>query len=202
MKNLIDTYEVFRRPVESIRADANEYEYIGGGAESRVWKVSVDDDEYAVKIPTGISFRGRPQNTASVVKGRAELALRAVGVIGLEQIYAASPDDGASAYKYVQGISVSEMKQEDADTIPDDQLARLLETVEAATELGIVFDSLNTSGTNAFYCTDAGFTLIDYWQKTNRDDDFQKKYCLCSKITWCTGSRFGGSNRYIADRCN
>lgn len=157
MREIFENYREFEFVKEEI--EAGEGEYIGEGSESTVWRVNRESGTYAVKVinPLSLSPRGRPRSVPLVAKMKVEAGIRGQGVEGLEQIRAASLEDGVVIWDYAQGI-----KEFDAATIPDSQIGALMATICTATSLGLQFDGCNRSGGNAIYSPDRGFTLIDY----------------------------------------
>lgn len=155
-------YEGFRSIVEEIKNDPKTAEYVGGGSESRVWRANQSGIDYALKIMNKLNWRDRPSNTALVARNKVELGLRALKIPGLEQLYTASPEDGVVVYDFARGINLSDMDENDFNRITNDSIKALINTVRSATEARIMFDGWNSSGGNAFYDDDIGFTLIDY----------------------------------------
>lgn len=163
MEKLMSDYGRFESTVTAIRSGASSAQLLGKGAEATVWGANVDNEPYAIKFMNEYSIRGRKRDTAGAARSKAEIAIRGSGIRGLEQIRAVSPEDGVAIYEYAKGKVVSELTSDDIENITDKQVVALCQTVELATEAGIMFDGWNREGDNAFYCPERGFTFIDYW---------------------------------------
>lgn len=159
-------YDEFQPIVADIKAGAGRFVLAGEGVESRVWRVSLATGEYAVKIAKegALSSRGRPRDPCLMTKQKIMSGLDALGIRGLEQLETGSIEDTAVIYRYVEGINLTQLTENDALKITEDQVAGFLDTVAKATEAGLIFDGNNPSGANAFYDPKEGFTLIDYQQ--------------------------------------
>ncbi|GEM_PF-2740541 len=185
-------YEPFNNAVAAIMSENTDAEYIGGGAESRVWRVSIDGSSYAVKIAREVSLRGRPRDKERAVRESAQTAARALGIRGLEQIRAVSVENAVAVYDFAPGTSLDRMCAGDMLSISNEQLDALTETIRRATDVGIEFDGWNISGANAFYDREAGFTLIDYRAATRKiSERTNTKFALRS---------LGAAGIYCAER--
>lgn len=155
-------FEDFRESIEAIKDGAGEY--VGGGSESYVWRAILDDEAYAIKISQPLSPRGKPRDTFRATQGAIDVGIRALGITGLEQIVAGNPEEGAAIYSFAPGVNLAKVSSRSEVPATEEQREQLYETIKKATEVDIEFDWMNTYGSNAFYCVDSGFTLIDYWK--------------------------------------
>ena len=161
--SLLEQYKYFKPAVDAIREDETDAFYVGDGAESIVWKASVDDREYAIKFIKKLSPRGRPRNIERAVSLKMKSGYRGIGIRGLEQIRAASIDEGIVIYDFATGINVKTINEEQLSIeIDPNNIEDLKQTVSVASQRGIEFDGWNSSGANVFYDPTLGFTVIDY----------------------------------------
>lgn len=174
-------FDKFKESVERIKSRETDAQFLGRGAESNVWKVGEGESAYVVKLMNERSVRDRPRNTVSAAEGKVEAGLSGLGVVGLEQIIAASPTDGAVIYQYVEGTTAGNLSYEQVSKITQKQISSLCKTVEIASQRNIEIDGWNDSGGNIIYNPREGFTLIDYWQ-ANRLITFElnRKFVLNS----------------------
>jgi len=162
-KDLSLEYEQFRPIVENIKNGLNNDSFIGEGSESRVWRTSLMSGEFVVKIfhKDLLSIRGRPADKILRTKNKMLSGMKSTGIDGLEQFVTGSPEDFATIYKFVDGIRLTDIRDEYVEMITEEQKENLNITIAKATEAGLVFDGANPSGANAFYSPEKGFTLID-----------------------------------------
>ncbi|HEY1085438.1 MAG TPA: hypothetical protein VGE34_01790 [Candidatus Saccharimonadales bacterium] len=163
MKSFTENYEKFKQSVISIRNGEADAAFVGEGAESEVWRVQVDRSDYAVKLIKPLSLRGRRRDVQKAVQEKVDTASRAEGIAGLEQLQAASVEEGVVVYEFAKGLSLARKSIRSVSKVPQSQLVALVDTVSQASRVGIEFDGWNRTGDNVFYETEKGFTLIDYW---------------------------------------
>jgi predicted Ser/Thr protein kinase len=174
MNYLPKMYDEFKHSVSGIKAGNADAEFIGEGAESTVWRMTQSGLDYAVKLANEYSVRGRRRDVVGATKQKIVSGLRGQGIAGLEQLQAASPEEGALIYDYVNGITLSKMTDQDINNVTQDQVSALWRTVLSATQAGIEFDWMNSGGDNVIFNSESGFTLIDYWsasQKINMEEN-------------------------------
>lgn len=158
------SYDDFGPAVADIKAGTTTADFLGKGAESAVWRVPLNDSLYAVKIANEVNSRGRKRDTLRATQAKIAVGQKGLGISGLEQVQAGSPEEGVVIYEYVDGVKLSAISDEASDRITRKHIESLWKTVRAATQAGIEFDGWNSSGDNAFFSQETGFTLIDYWQ--------------------------------------
>lgn len=160
-------YSEFQPLVREIQAGGGTGEYIGGGAESSVWRVALEGLNYAVKFTNPYSPRGRKRDVQRAVEGKVQTGLKGLGISGLEQLCTASPEDGVTIYRFIDGVVLSKATDNDISKITPQHFANLRKTVLLATQAGIEIDGWNDYGGNAIFSPSEGITLIDYWADTN-----------------------------------
>ena len=161
-ESLPQNYEPYRQEVDAIKAGRSDAVYLGNGAESSVWRVCNDDNDYVVKLAVPMAYRGRVRDTFRATEDKITAGLRGLGVQGVEQLITASPPDSAAIYQFAKGSSFEALSDIQLEQVTPQQIRDLWQTVSLASQLGIEFDGWNTGGGNIFYDNAAGFTLIDY----------------------------------------
>lgn len=179
MKKIFVEYPRFRPFIETIKTNPDPDDFLGAGSESEVWQLAIDEGDYVAKLPRKLSMRDKPRNIPKVVQNMVEIASRGLGFTGLEQVAAASLEDGVVIYERAQGVCVGGMTAASVNAVTDEQVSSLLQNVRCATRAGVMFDGWNTSGSNAFYDVNTGFTLIDYWSGVV-DEQTNMRYVLRS----------------------
>lgn len=127
--------------------------FIGNGSNSKVFSITHEGTTYAVRIPNG--KRVNP----SVVDSHLAGALLGKDMPHMEQIVAASYEDGVTVAEMIPGVEMGDLNVEDVRQITDDQLRDLVDTVVKANEKGIEIDP---KPSNFLYDRDKGFGVADY----------------------------------------
>ena len=142
----------------------NTAQFIGAGAESRVFKLQLPFGAYAVKIAKENveNGRGKIMDRNLVTKNKISSGLKGIGIDGLEQFVTGSIEDYTTIYQLAEGTQLNRTKESVIELITYEQKEKLNRTILEATEAGLAFDGANPSGANAFYSPEKGFTLIDY----------------------------------------
>lgn len=156
-------YDNFKQAVADIKTGVTEVRYLGGGSESQVFELTLDELGYAVKFANRYTVLGRPRNTVRATQRKIDAGLRGFRLDGLEQIQAASVEDGVAIFKLIEGQTVKSMTDEELQRVTATQMSSLYDTIDRAVKVGIEFDPWNQDGSNAIYNIDTGFTLIDYF---------------------------------------
>lgn len=195
-ESLPKEYTEFESAVNDIKTGAVQVEYLGGGSESRVFKLVIESEAYAVKFAKKWTSLDRPRNIVAATQRKIDAGIRGLGVDGLEQIEAASTENGVSIFDIAMGVTASTMTNEEVDGVTEAEVQRLINTINTAAELGIEFDPWNQDGSNALYLPGVGFTLIDYfvdYAKTtaeqSRDNGFKALGEVAVKLTKKFGLR-------------
>ena len=142
----------------------NTAQFIGAGAESRVFKLQLPFGAYAVKIAKENveNGRGKIMDRNLVTKNKISSGLKGIGIDGLEQFVTGSIEDYTTIYRLAEGTQLNRTNESVIELITYEQKEKLNRTILEATEAGLAFDGANPSGANAFYSPEKGFTLIDY----------------------------------------
>ncbi|MDX1765355.1 MAG: hypothetical protein R3313_00215 [Candidatus Saccharimonadales bacterium] len=165
---MIKAYQEFQPIVTSLRAEIADpssrkehSDYMANGGNASVFKITHNNREYAVRVPSG-----RQVNAASV-ESHVGGAIKAKGMPHMEQIVAASYEDGVTVAELMPGREMNVLTEEDAAAITDEQLGQLIDTFLEANRRRIGIDP---KPTNLFYDREEGFGLIDYNSLDNRAD--------------------------------
>lgn len=165
MKNDLPVdYEVFQQTVADLLYDGSNFNFLGAGADSRVYRIDLPMGSFAVKIAKegALNSRGRVMCRSMMTSSNINSGIRGLGVPGIEQIVSGSVDNYIAIYNIAKGNILSRVTDDYLDYVTAEQKEALYETVKIATDKGLAFDGYNPSGANAFYDMDEGFTLIDY----------------------------------------
>jgi hypothetical protein len=153
--------QVFKPIVTGLRAELQDPAtrkehpaFMGNGSNSAVFRITHEGKDYAVRVPSGT--KPSPSTIDSHLAG----AVLGKGVPHLEQIVAASYEDGVTVAEVMPGKEMGkDMTLEDVAAITDEQLSGLVDTLTAVSERGIEIDP---KPTNIFYDREAGFGIVDY----------------------------------------
>lgn len=156
-------YSVFDETVEAIRTGAIVARYLGSGSESEVYEAIVDNRKYAVKFANKLTRNDHQRNTIAATQRKIDAGLRGLGISGLEQIQAASPEAGVAIYDFIDGTTIDRMSEDDMRQVTEPQLLAFRDSIDRAVAIGIEFDPWNQDGSNLLYDPSKGFTLIDYF---------------------------------------
>ena len=128
--------------------------FIGAGVYSAAFQLVCDEQEYVVRIPH--YTRPSPRTVERYLSG----LLRTQGVPHLEQVVAASYEDGVTVAERMPGKPMNNsLTKDDISAIADQQLSDLVDTLARAIDCGVAIDP---KPTNVLYDRQAGFGLIDY----------------------------------------
>jgi hypothetical protein len=128
-------------------------QFLGGGGNSGVFSIERNGKKYAVRIPIGKS------TDPSSADAHVAAAVLGKGVPHIEQIVAASYEDGVTVAEVMPGMEFSNISVEEVEKITDDQLSELVDTLRTMDEKGIGVDPRPP---NFFYDPREGFGIIDY----------------------------------------
>ncbi|HSW37411.1 MAG TPA: hypothetical protein VLG37_03530 [Candidatus Saccharimonadales bacterium] len=157
---MLRRYGAFAPTVERLRQESADPAtrkehpaYLGTGLNSNVFKILDGEKTYAVRIPKS------KEVNASVVDSHLAGAVLGKGVPHLEQIVAASYEDGATVAEMMPGKEVEDLTIDEIKRITDNQLGELVDTLIAVSQRGIEIDPRPS---NVLYDTEAGFGIVDY----------------------------------------
>ena len=150
---IIENYDTFREQLKELHESTENSALIGAGTHSNVYKISKDGREYAVRdVRVGA-------RRVEIMHSHIAAGARAKSLRGLEQIVAASYEEGMIVSEFVPGSNLQELTVEQLAAIPDDHFDMLVSARLAAMEKGVVFDD---HPPNTLYDPEQGFTDIDY----------------------------------------
>lgn len=155
-------YEVFRKSIAVMQKSKDMM--LGKGAFSKVYSLPFYDDFYAVRIP------GAEQGPAiDQIHKHLRACMKVADLPHVEKLVAASYVDGITVSEIAAGKELSKLSLDEFADITTDQIAELRDTLQAAFERGVGFDSM---GRNLFYDPTEGFTAIDL---SVIESDFQRE---------------------------
>lgn len=172
--DILGAYGVFAPVVNKLReevadpATRKEHSaYLGSGTNATVFEVQVAGKKYAVRIPKGSSVK--PGMIDSHLAG----AVLSKGISHMEQIVAASYEDGVTVAEIMPGKEVGQLAVDEIEAITDGQLSEIADTLVTARARGIEIDP---KPSNFFYDPEAGYGIVDYHSskvasKVSRDQD-------------------------------
>jgi hypothetical protein len=162
---MLGAYDTFKPVIESLKAELddpanskNHARHLGNGSNADVFAVTVEGADYAVRAPKGNGVK--PANVDSHLGG----AVLGKGMSHMEQIIAASYEDGVTVAEVMPGREVGHLTAEDVASVTDEQLEQLIGTVLEANERGIEIDP---KPSNIFYDREQGFGIVDYHSSKN-----------------------------------
>lgn len=161
--NMLERYEDFAATVNGLKEELAELEtpsehpaHLGSGLSSDGFRITVDGNEYAVRIPSGTETHPR------IIDQHLESTIAAEGVPLLEQhlekVVAASYEDGVTVGEVLPGKQLGDLTIDEIRQIDEAQLGEWVDTVTTAIEHGIEVDP---NPSNTFYGPEAGFGIND-----------------------------------------
>lgn len=151
VKTRTEILEAYRH-FEPIIETTEESVPIGSGRHSMVRIIEDDGKSYAVRVP-------KDAGDGSVrVEAHLSGAVRAKGVPHLEQIVAASYEDGVTVAELMPGKRAGDVTAAEADQITTQQLTDLVDTLIAIEQRDIAVD---LHSDNILYDKNAGFGIVD-----------------------------------------
>lgn len=127
--------------------------YLSNGSNSTVFTISHGEKKYAVRVPDGDAIK--PGEVDSHMAG----AVLGKGLPHLEQIVAASYEDGVTVAEVLPGKEAGDLTVEDVEQVTDGQINDLVDTLVAANARGIEID---VKPSNFLYDPEAGYSIVDY----------------------------------------
>ncbi len=156
---------------ESFRPDIKDETFyiknlIGEGEYSKVFRLSSNGEEYALRVPS----RSLGRSQLGEIHKHLRACLRVADLDHVEHLEAASYTEGFTVSKIAPGVEVSKLSPEEFEGITHAQIKALHDTVKIAHERNVSFDAI---GRNLFYDPEAGFTAIDLGVI---ESDYQKAF--------------------------
>jgi hypothetical protein len=172
--NILKAYTQFSTQIEKLKADINDSTtrkehpaFLGSGSISSVYLLESKGINYAARIPKDGSINPRTidDHIGGAILGR--------GVPHLEQIIAASYEEGVTIAEIMPGKEIGELTIDDIHQITNAQLAELVDTLIAVNERGITIDP---NPSNILYDLNAGFGIVDYFSSKVASRSFATQY--------------------------
>ncbi len=142
--------------------------YLGSGSNASVFSIERDGKKYAVRIPDWTGGKVSPYS----VDQHLAAAFLSKGIPHLEQMAAASYEDGVTVAEVMPGKVMGKLTPEEIKAMSDSQLAELVDTLIIANERGIQIDP---KPSNFFYDREVGFGIVDLSSskviKNSKDQD-------------------------------
>lgn len=157
---LLAAYQRFEPAIASLKselsdptAQKNHPSFLGKGSNANVFSIENSGKKYAVRIPTGSDIN------ATSIDSHVGGAVLGQGVSHLEQIIAASYEDGVTVAEMMPGKEIGELTVDEITNVTDDQLSDLVDTLITLHERGIEIDP---KPSNIFYDVEQGYGIVDY----------------------------------------
>lgn len=188
--DIIKAYSSFAPTIDRLRGEladpATRKEhpaYLGNGSNSTVFEINSEGKDYAVRVPNGKGIK------PGVIDSHLAGAVLGKDIPHLEQIVAASYEDGLTVAEKMPGKEVGELTAEDIKGITDSQLSDLVDTLVTVHERGIEIDP---KPSNFFYDPEAGYGIVDYHSskvagKNSKDQELGKIVGWASTVINNTG---------------
>ena len=156
---LLERYADFAPAIEALQADIagtklkewrSHPQYMSEGKTCAGFRIEHEGRDYALRMP----FNGG----VGIDREYVMPGLKAAGETSLEQIVAVSYEDGVTVAEIMMGRNIAEIAPEEIAKIPDEHIARLVDTVLFVQKSGLLLDS---KPGNVFYDSRQGFGFID-----------------------------------------
>lgn len=159
-ERMLTAYEDFKPVVATLREELSELAdpedhpgYLRSGLNATTFKVEVDGKQYAVRL---MASQSTQEKAVDSIVTAAPLGW---GNPHLEQIHAASYEEGATVAAIMPGKKIGKLTPADVDTVTDAHLADLIDTIKDTDRRKIKIDP---KPSNVLYDRQAGFGIIDY----------------------------------------
>lgn len=165
-KDLAEAYVQFKPALELFLAETAEQtntqrsyrpDYLGSGISSQAFKITIDNHDYAVRIPGKDSVL--PYEKAGTVDQYTQAIMRGKDVPGLEQIKAISYKDNIVISEFIPGERAGDLKSGVIAAMPNKHIETVLDTFDAMQDRHLVFDP---KAENLLYDSNNGFAVIDF----------------------------------------
>lgn len=141
-------------------------DFIGNGSNSHVFKLEKDGRHYAVRVPGG------KEVSPTVIDDHLSATGLAKGMAHMEQIVAASYQDGVTIAEVIPGKEVNDLLLDELGNTTTDQLSEFADTVIEAHARGVLIDP---KPSNFLYDPEAGYGLVDYQSSKIKSDGARKQ---------------------------
>jgi hypothetical protein len=164
---LLEAFKVFEPVISKLRSELEDPDtrkehpnYLGSGSNSMVFSIESGDQEYAVRVPVrGGGAAAIDSHLAGAVLGR--------GIPHLEQIVAASYEEGVTVAEIMPGKDVGDLSLDEILGISDEQLSEFADTLIIANEGNIEIDP---KPSNFLYDPKEGYGVVDYHPAKSFED--------------------------------
>lgn len=157
---MLKEYGRFEPTIAALRAELadpatrkNYPAFVGQGSNSMAFTIEEGDKSYIVRVPHGAEAK------PSIIDSHLAGAVLGKGIPLLEQIVAASYENGVTVAEVVPGKEMGDLTVEDIQQVTDAQLGELADALIAANTHGIEIDP---KPSNFLYDPEAGYGIIDY----------------------------------------
>lgn len=180
---LLDAYPRFASKIEELKktlesTKPKEHEaFLGNGSNASVFYIESDGKRYAVRIPS------TEEISPTSIDHHLSAAFLSKGIPHLEQIVAASYEDGVTVAEIMPGKHMGQLTLADVEAISSEQLGELINTLSRAIEKGIIIDP---KPSNIFYDSKEGFGIVDL--TSAKAARFGKESSLGTVTGWMTVS--------------
>jgi len=174
---MLGEYSHFKPSIMALRTELADPEkrkghpnFLGNGSNATVFSISEGDKKYAVRVPNGRA------TDPSLIDSHLAGAVLGKDVPHLEQIVAASYEDGVTVAELMPGKEIGQLTLDEIEGITDEQLGELVDTLAVASERGIEIDP---KPSNFLYDSEAGYGIVDYHSskvagKNSKDQSFNE----------------------------
>lgn len=187
---LLANYDLYANTAQEIIKNAPSNprasdRFIGEGQSSVVYKMSLDGQDYALRVPKGRYLVSK----TNIVDHHLY-----AGVIGkkfpaLEHVVAGSYSDGIVVSEFIPGQALNKLSGEEAARITQEQMDQLATTMFEAGSAGIEFDAVPE---NVIYNPHNGFRIIDYLYDPNEEQNTDPLHIAIQLLRFCNLTGLGG----------
>lgn len=159
--SLLNAYEHFKPIVSKLRAELSDDDtlrkkhttFLGTGSNAMAFQIEDEGTMYVVRIPRGKNVK------PGVIDSHLAGAVLGKDVSHLEQIVAASYEDGVTIAEVMPGKEVGQLTVDEIKSVTNEQLSMLVDTLITAHDRGIEIDP---KPSNIFYDPQEGYGIVDY----------------------------------------
>ena len=157
---LLHNYGVFKSVVDDLKYGIGQLDqpdlhpaFLGEGANSRVFAADVGNTLYAVRIPK------QTERNPSIIDGHLAAGLLSKKCVHLEQLVAASYEEGVTVAELVPGVDLGKITPYELQQVTDEHIHTLVDTLIESQRRGI---NIDPKPTNILYDPLEGYGIVDY----------------------------------------
>ena len=157
---LLCNYGRFKGAVDDLKYSIGQFEqpsdhpaFLGEGANSRVFAADIGNTLYAVRMPK------RLEHNPSVIDGHLAAGLLSKKCVHLEQLVAASYEEGVTVAELVPGVDLGKITPEELQHVTDEHIDMLVDTLIESQRRRI---NIDPKPTNILYDPLEGYGVVDY----------------------------------------